>query len=328
MLPFYEILEANDDQTTILLATNSYNQRLWNGTVFGYGKFTDIGKPNTDLIKLPFDSNVTGIGFVDKTMVVFTTASGSIQLWSTQSEARQRNGYNLFQVSKKTEHFGFISGFSVFGGRKKDKALTGSIDGCLKVWKLAPCDLVSEQTYRYAHKEAITDVSSKPQSDDSFATCSRDRSLSIWDLRSKMPLVSCCKNEDFANTACIWVQNNGVENLFLGDDSGTMYMYDPRKLNQHLGKQTLFARPIYKFRLNSTKKLLCVLGQTNTLKVVTTADAETVYTDSSASDYVRDVCWMNNKNKTNQSFYSIGWSKNVGQHSIKEAASSPKSSTS
>lgn len=29
LLPFYEILEANEDQSTILLATNSYNQRTF-----------------------------------------------------------------------------------------------------------------------------------------------------------------------------------------------------------------------------------------------------------------------------------------------------------
>lgn len=148
LLPFYEILQANEDQTTILLATNSLNQRIWNGAVFGYSKFSDIAKPNTGLISLPFDSNVTGMRFVDKTMVVFTTANGSIQLWSTQSEIRQKNGYSLYQVSKKTEHFGLITGFTVFDGSKKDRAVTGSMDGCLKVWQLGPCDLISEHTYR------------------------------------------------------------------------------------------------------------------------------------------------------------------------------------
>lgn len=323
LLPFYEILETNEDQTTFLLATNSYNQRLWNGAVFGYGKFTDIGKTNAGAVKLPFDSNVTGMRFVDKTMVLFTTASGSIQLWSTQSEIRQKGGYSLFQVSKKTEHFGMVSGFAVFDGKNKDKAVTGANDGCLKIWKLGPCDLVSEQTYRYAHKEAITDVSSKPQSDDLFATCSRDRSLSIWDLRSRMPLVNGCKNENFANTACLWMKNNGTDSLVLGDDAGIMYMYDPRKLDQYLETQSLFQRPIYKFRLNPSEQFLCVLGQTNTLKVVsTTAGNETVYTNSQSGDYVRDVCWMNNEKETQQSFYSIGWSNHIGQHSIKTTTAS------
>lgn len=329
LLPFFEELEANEDQTLILLSTNSYNQRLWNGTIFGYGKFSDIGQQNADLIKVSFDSNVTGMRFVDKTMVLFTTASGSIQLWSTQSEIRQKDGFSLFQVAKKTEHFGLINGFTVLDGAKKDKAVTGSTDGCLKVWQLASCDLVSEKTFRYAHKESITDISSKPQSDDLLATCSRDRLLSIWDLRSSAPLVNSCKNDEFANTACLWTKINGVENLILGDDSGTMYIYDPRKLDQYLVTQNIFERPIYKFRLNPSKKLLCVLGQTNTLKVVSTTmpGAETVYTNSSASDYVRDACWINNKNEEEQTFYSIGWNKHVGQHSIKQQEAPPTSAS-
>lgn len=106
---------------------------IWNGQVWGYDKFTDVGKSNDkSLLHLPFDSNVTGIGWTGKSMVVFTTASGSIQLWSTQSEIRRRNGYSLFQVAKKTEHFGLISGFTI-NGNEKDKAVTGSTDGCLKV---------------------------------------------------------------------------------------------------------------------------------------------------------------------------------------------------
>lgn len=177
---------------------------------------------------------------------------------------------------------------------------------------MAACDITSEKTFRYAHKEAITDVSSQPQSSNLFATSSRDRSLSIWDLRSKMPLVHSRTNEHFAYTACLWAQNN----LFVGDDSGRMYILDCRKPNEYLTTISLFERPIYKFKLNPSANLLCVLGQTNTLKVVSTntSDAGTVvYNDSSASDYVRDLCWVQN----NQ-FYSIGWSKNIGQHSIKE----------
>lgn len=312
MLPFYELLEANQDQTTILLATNSYTQRTWNSNVFGYGCFSDIGRVDASTIKLSFDSNLTGVRFVDKSMVVFTTASGTIQLWSTQSAVRQKNGYSLFQVAKKSEHFGSITGFCIIG---KKKAVTGSMDGCLKVWDLEPCDLVSERTYRNAHQQMITDISIKPQSEDIFATTSRDRNLSIWDIRSAFPMVNVCKNVDFANTACLWLRNDGIEKLYLGDDNGTIHVYDPRNLNNSLMTKKLFDRPIYKFQLNPDGKLLCVLGQTNTLTVIDTGpQADTIYTDSTANDYVRDICWKMSDSKT---FCSIGWNKNVARHTIK-----------
>lgn len=130
LLPFYERLEANQDQTTILLTTNSYTQRLWNGTVMGFERFGDVGKRDASIIQLGFDANLTGCRFIDKTMVLFTTANGTIQLWSTQSEIRNKNGYNLYQVSKKSEHIGPIISLCVMNNRK---AITGATDGCLKV---------------------------------------------------------------------------------------------------------------------------------------------------------------------------------------------------
>lgn len=316
LLPFYEIIEANEDQTTLLLATNSYNSRLWNGTVVGYERFADVGKPDANIMKLSFESNVTGIKFIDKTLVLFTTASGSIQLWSTQSEVRQQDGYNLFSVAKKTEHFGIVTGFTLLGGAEK-VAVTGATDGCLKIWKIESCDLLSDKTYRLAHLEAITDIASKPQSSHMFATSSRDRYLSIWDIRSNAPKVGCCKNEDFANTACFWNNNGGVEHIYLGDDSGTVTIYDPRKLDESVAKHKLFDRPVYKFKVNLSGKLVGVLSQSPTLKVVNaTAAFDTVYTDCKASDYVRDICWAK-LNPQNNNFLSVGWSKHVAKHSIK-----------
>lgn len=318
LMDFYEILEANEDQSTILLATNSYNQRLWKGAVLGYDKFSDIGKQDAEVIKLHFDSNITSMHFVDKTIVLFTTASGSIQLWSTQCEIRQKNGYNFFQVAKKSEHIGMVTGFSMLGGNK-NKALTGSSDGCLKVWKVEPCDLVSEKTFQYAHKEVITDISAKPQSNDLFATCSRDRFLSIWDLRSRLPLINSCTSE-FPNTACLWSKCDGVEKLYLGDDSGALHIYDPRKLDVCLATQNILDRPIYKLKLNPVNKLIGVLGQTNTFKLIdTTHKMGTVYAEPNAIDFVRDICWVNIKDRPQHSFFSVGWSKLVKHHSIKQS---------
>lgn len=319
-LTFYEILEANEDQSTLLLATNSYNRRLWNGAVLGYKQFADVGKPNAELIRLPFDSNVTSIHFLDKVLVFFTTASGSVEFWSTQCEIRQKNGYNFFQVAKKAEHFGIVTAFSILGNQKK--AVTGAMDGCLKVWKVEPCDLVSERTYRGAHHEVITAVSAKPKSNDMFASCSRDRFLSIWDLRSRLPIISLCKNEEFANTACLWSEGNGVEKLYLGDDTGTLYIYDPRKLNTFLATQRILDRPIHKLKMNPTNELIGVLGHTNTFKVINTSlEMDTIYSNSNAVDYVRDICWVNNKNRPQKSFISVGWSEHVKYHSIQPATS-------
>lgn len=321
LLPFYEIIEANNDQTLVLLATNSYNNRLWNGSVFGYGSLNDVGKPNADLIKVSVESNVTGIRFLDKSMVIFTDAGGAIRLYSTQSEIRQKSGYSLYEVAKKVEHVGMITGLTIL--RESDsqpKAVTVSSDGCIKCWDLAPCDIVSTHTYQYAHKEIITGVSNQPKSGDVFATCSRDRFLSIWDVRCRLPLVNSCKNEDYANTACLWTNFNGIDKLYLGDDSGRAYTYDPRKLDTLISSQILFDRPVYKFSLAPFGNMLCVLSQSNTMKVLNTDDTNAViYEDSASNDYIRDVCWVNKGNKQEQQFHAVGWSHMTQQHIIQNA---------
>lgn len=190
----------------------------------------------------------------------------------------------------------------------------------IQVWTLDPCDIVSEKTYRYAHRDVITDVTCKPQSNDMFATCARDRYLSIWDKRSHLPMVGFCKNDDYANTACLWSAIDGVERLYLGDDTGTVYIYDPRQLTQSIQSHALCDRPIYRFKMHPNEKMMCVFGLSTTLKVIdTTDDAKILYTNSQSDDYVRDVCWKMDTNKSNESlttFYSVGWNRNFHQHRI------------
>lgn len=187
-----------------------------------------------------------------------------------------------------------------------------------------PCDIVSQETYRYAHRDVITDISGKPQSNDIFATCSRDRYLSIWDKRNRLPMVDFCKNDDYANTACLWSSIGGVDRLYLGDDTGTVYIYDPRQLKQLVKSLALSDRPIHRFRMHPNEKMMCVLSLSQTFKVIdTTDDANVLYTDSQADDYVRDICWKNTAtdqsgkpSPSSTTFYSVGWNRNVHQHHI------------
>lgn len=192
------------------------------------------------------------------------------------------------------------------------------------MWQLDPCDIVSQETYRYAHRDVITDISGKPQSNDIFATCSRDRYLSIWDKRNRLPMVDFCINADYANTACFWSSVGGVERLYLGDDTGTVHIYDPRQLKQLIQSHELFDRPVYRFKMHPDEKLLCVLGLSTTFNVIdTTDDAKILHTNSQSDDYVRDVCWKlaatsqtNKSSSSSATFYSVGWNRNVYHHCL------------
>lgn len=341
---FFERIEANADYSTVLLTTNSYNTRVWDGSLYGYTSFDDVGVAGKEVLKLPFNTNINGLRFIDKSMVsylkirlksiskrwrsllpqiILTTSCGSVQIWSTQSEVRQHGGYSLFQVMKKTEHFGVVKALSLLG---RNKAVTGSSDGCMKIWSIEPCDIVSDRTYNYAHGRQINDISTKPDSNTTFCSCSNDRLLSIWDYREtddnlqRKPLIRTRKNENFDYTACLWNQRDGIDTLYVGDTTGNIEVLDPRNLSECLVNNKLFDRPIHKMKPNASGKLMCVMGATNEIKVVECSriEANVVYKNSSANDFVRDVCWLPNADEkcSKETLHSVGWNRNVQKHSF------------
>lgn len=222
---------------------------------------------------------------------------------------RNETGYNLYNISKKSEHVGFTLALDLLGS-KNEKAVTGSsVDNCIKVWNIGPCDLVSEFTYRNAHCDAVTGISSKPDDGHVFASCSRDRTLSIWDTRNIRPAVDWFDGK-YAYTTVRWFMHNGVEHLFAGDETGNLNVHDPRNMSCVADIVTVHSRPILKIKENDD--LIAVLSQSNVIHVldITTQYSET-YTNSNADDFVRDALW-----KGKQEFYSIGWDSKVSKHSF------------
>lgn len=314
-LPFFETIATNDDQSTILLAANSYVNRLWDGALFVYRQFEDVGQDHKEELRLSFDSNLNGMRFLDKTFIILTTSSGSIQIWSTQSEVRQKDGYSLYQISKRSEHFGVVHALDILS---KNRAVTGSSDGCIKIWDIESCDLTSSHTYRYAHCRAIHSISSKPDANTIFASCSSDKILSIWDVRDNKPIVDFFENE-VGNSTCLWHSINGIDKIYMGDDAGIVHVFDPRKLASAELTEKIYKRTIHKIDFNQNNDYLCVLGSSETVKVFDKAiDGKIVYENSDADDYVRDICWMNAENKQQNEFYSIGWNKHVKKHIVNE----------
>lgn len=311
--PFYEMLTANLDQSTFLLVSNSYTGRLWNSSIFGYANIDDIDKLGKETLKISTDSHVTGIKFFKNQMILLTTSCGSIQLWSTQSQIRQNNE-TCYLVSKIGEHIGGIRAMDLLG---KNKAITASTDAFIKIWDIESCDLISKKTYSNAHGNIIKGLCSKPDSDRMFASCSDDRKLVIWDIRSSEAISAMWKNPRVENTTCSWQKINDKELLFLGDIAGDVHVFDPRNLKDALDKHHLFDWPIFKFKKSQNAKLLCVLAQCSTIKVVSnSADMGLIYENSTAEDYVRDVCWLKNNGTNKQILYSVGWNKSVHKHTF------------
>lgn len=173
-------------------------------------------------------------------------------------------------------------------------------------------DLTSLNTYRYAHSDSITGVSTAHTS-QLFATCSRDKSLNIWDIRLAQPVIDYSETNAYALTAIVWTTAaQANETIFYGDDGGNIYSIDLRCLTEPLATIKAFDSPVHKIKFR--KKLFGTLGNTNQIRVYdsTPQMPQIVYENSDALDYVRDFVW-----NTDESLHSVGWDSQVRTHIIK-----------
>lgn len=121
--------------------------------------------------------------------VIVTGNCGSIQLWSTKSEARQIDGYCLFLIGRRDEHVGSITDLDIFSS-ERTKSVTVSSDACIKIWNMGGADLTSINTMRNTHADNISGVSTSHSLENTFATCSRDKTALLWDTREIRPATS------------------------------------------------------------------------------------------------------------------------------------------
>lgn len=54
---------------------------------------------------------------------------------------------------------------------------------------MGTAELMSKQSYRYAHTDSITGLASSPISEAIFTTCSLDKSCLLWDDRETRPAI-------------------------------------------------------------------------------------------------------------------------------------------
>lgn len=194
-------------------------------------------------------------------------------------------------------------------GDNNEKAVTGSSDRCIKVWDIGACDLVSVNTYRYAHNQAITGLSAKPTDDKHlFASCSRDRNICIWDHRVSVPVADYFEG-CHVYTTITWADIDGIDRIYAGENSGNIAVHDPRSLKMVLEVlKNTSNRSVHRIKVN--KNLVTVLSLSNVVEVLdSAANHSVVYTNSGAEDYVRDVHYVDDK-----TFYSVGWDKKFTKH--------------
>ncbi len=235
-------------------------------------------------------------------------SAGGVNLWSTKAEIR--NGYCPYSIVRRSEHIGRIDSLELFH-KDGTTAVTGSTDCSIKVWDLGGGDLCSKYTYRHAHASHITGLSSSHSMPTVFASCSRDKKWAIWDHRNRKPITTLSLTHDIPYTTLYWgssQENN--ENLIIGDESGSVYVFDTRNPLRHVDVFAAFNYPIHKLSVEG--KFLAILGQTNVMKVFDIAQGcKEIYTNSDAKSNVRDIHWSDVN-----AFYTIAWETGLQKHQL------------
>ncbi|KAG4072543.1 hypothetical protein HA402_004632 [Bradysia odoriphaga] len=303
---FWEILEV-DTLGQIVLVTNDYVTRFWTGSFWGYENFDDVGSEEKAVFRKRYDHLITNFKFVEPNIALVSDSAGGVHLWSTKSEIR--NGYCPYSIVRRSEHIGRVDVLALCH-KSGTTAFTGCTDCCIKVWDLGGGDLSASHTYRSAHTSHITGLSSSHSMPTVFASCSRDKKWAVWDHRNRKPITTLSPTHDIPYTALYWSdsqENN--ENLFVGDGSGSVYVFDIRSPSKHVDMLS-FCSPIHK--LSFEGKLLAVLGQTNVLKVIDTANGnKEIYNNSDAKSNVRDIHWSDV-----DTFYTIAWETGLQKHRL------------
>lgn len=245
---------------------------------------------------------------------MLSDASGLLELWSTAAEVRSKHGYCLFNVGHQSQHVGIVVSMDLCRA-DPTKALTGASDGCLKVWDIGAGDLCSLNTFDNAHAGSICAISSSPISAETFVTCSRDRSVCMWDKRlTPRPVIAYADNLSFAYTCVYWSKvAECAEQILVGDETGCIYVLDSRNMRTHVNRAQPCESAIHKMQFNDGN-LLAVLEQSSRLQVLNAANDEfgkVIYDNRDAFDCVRSVHWT-----APRELVATGWDSQLRKHAF------------
>lgn len=287
----------------VIVTGNDIMGRRWGSSFYGWESAGDVLNDATATFKRQCRYCVTALKFTkDPNLFLVGTDKGSVELWSTRNEARGE-GYSLYLIDGQSEHIEGVSAMEVLEG-EGSKLVTGSNDGCLKVWNYT-ADLHSVTTMTLAHTDAITGLSTDREDTAVFASSSLDRSGLLWDLRKTRPASALFEGHKFAFTAVYWTTRQEANKIVaLGDEAGSVHFVDIRQPNVPTHSVKVFNRKVHKISFNGTH--FVVLGNTNQARFYD-QNLTLVHECTPAENYLRDVIWETVDPKGKSSCWLVGW---------------------
>lgn len=309
--PFYQCF-ARNSEGTIILGTNNYQSRIWNGSLYAFEN-VDEEKPKFETKDVAFktstETSVSVLKFINDTLFVVGESDGQLTLFSTKSEMREKdqNKYCLFTVGRKNKHNASVNCIEIFK-EGRQKAVSGDSDGCLLTWDLASADLTSIDTIRFAHSDAINGVATALDNDDCFVTASDDKRLLLWDMRDPRPCSALLEFHAFQLKAVEYLKENQV---LVGDRAGIAYLIDTKMPKHIVMQQEIHNRAIHQFVVNGQHAI--ILSDSNRLQVKQFEGSKiiSVLDVVEAPNYLRAATWINESE-----FYVAGWSSYVQKYKI------------
>uniref|UniRef100_A0A182P4C0 Uncharacterized protein n=1 Tax=Anopheles epiroticus TaxID=199890 RepID=A0A182P4C0_9DIPT len=316
--PFLDLATVNGTGG-VIVAGNNYTSRVWEGAFCAWDNVEEVADTEKAIFSKRCDAIITALCFTkDDELFLLGNDKGSIELWSTGNAVR---GIGLYMVDNRYEHIGAITALEIFNGSERT-VISGSMDGCIKLWDYSEGDLHSSMTFQQAHIGAITSVATDCSRDSLAVSCSIDRSALLWDFREPKPAVALYESHDAAFTTIRWCEEANWNRLVaVGDEAGRVHFIDTRQPNVLLETVPCFDRKVH--RISFHRKHFAVLGNTPEVKFFDDKSKQ-IHVESSATNYVRDIIWNEGKKDGEMdasplSCTLIGWDSYMKRITIESA---------
>lgn len=315
----FDFLEWSPDGDVFLLGTSSLTSRTWGGSIWLYkAEDTEAASskggwqpvPEKCLVGSSVDCGVTTGRFLrsgDK--FVLGCDSGTIQVISIKRNSTLQKNFKLEGEASLSEHNDMVLDMDDLGGDGLN-IVTCSQDKSIKIWDLE--SFLSTHTYAPAHAHIVTCVRTKPSQPHCFASCARDGSAVLWDIRDEQPASCLVKPSGVALTSLSWVNEMAV---VTGAVNGHIVLVDIRNTSQSLTKVQLENRPIHSMRaMPSNLGTFAVCQDSSKISVLkfTGESQHMIYDNDSHEDFVRGLVW----NPKNLTLWSCGWDSRIFSHEV------------
>ncbi|KAI5735757.1 hypothetical protein M8J77_022240 [Diaphorina citri] len=312
-----EFVEISSDGE-LLLGSSNLNGCYWTGSIWYFLEPGNAPQREKVYSGLNCDSGICDGKFLSENKVIIGEDLGMVSILHLHKDQTIKEEHSRFTVeSSRSEHDHAVLSVSV--SQDKQKAVTGSMDKCIKVWDVSSDkDLMSEHTYRPAHKDHVTNVAMKHESSGGniFASCSLDGAALLWDTRMTKPAQVIYEDIAIGLKSVAWY---GDTDVVIGSTMGELCCIDTR--NRVLLSHTSVSSPRPIHRVVVYKNLVAVCADDTCVRVLDMKEPSVapsiIYSDVKHQDYVRGLTWV----PGTDILISCGWDRQVLSHHIEPVIS-------